>query len=133
MGEQEDVDDLTGLGVSASLARLYAADQRGFVEQLALTLESALPGEEEVERKGGLFSEKRIGGLRVPLGDYHYVLRIPQTGPISAERTKVIRGIKLKTEPIQMEEWLTAVADEMSAYAETNLNTRDALKALLGE
>ena len=126
-------DELTSLGVSASLARLYAADQRGFVEQLALTLESALPGEVEVERKGGLFAEKRICGLKVPLGDFLYVLRIPPRGPIDAERTKVVRGIKLKTESIQMEEWLTAVADEMSAYAETNLNTRDALKALLGE
>jgi len=120
-------EGLSGLGVKASLARLYKSDQREFVEQLAGILERALPDETQIERRGGLFSEKKIVAIRLHLEDYIYSLELPSRGsPVSA-RTKVVRGIKLKTEPLSTEEWLTAISEALERFATSNQQTRDAL------
>ena len=130
MAGMED-EGLIGLGVKASLAGLYKADQAGFVEEFAKTLERALPDETQVERRGGLFSEKRISAVCVHLGDYQYCLEIQARGGVSATRTKVVRGIKLKTEPMEVEGWLNSVSDALGRFAESSQQTRDALWNLI--
>jgi hypothetical protein len=124
-----DLEDegLIGIGVKASLARLYKTDQARFVEELATTLERSLPDETQVERKGGLFSEKRIVAVRIHLDDYLYSLEIPAKGGVAASRTKVVRGIKLKTEPMAVDDWLAVVSDQLGRFAETSQQARDAL------
>jgi hypothetical protein len=120
-------DGLIGIGVKANLARLFKTDQGGFVEELAATLERSLPDETQVERRGGLFAEKRITAVRIHLGDYLYSLEVPNRGGVTAARTKVVRGIKLKTEPMSVEDWLSAVSEALGRFAETNQQARDAL------
>src|SRR5437588_12146046 len=100
-------DDLTKLGVSASLARRYMADQRDFVDYLAAALEKVLPGEVQVERRGGLFADKRIHALRVHVGHYLSTLPIPHHGPPPPTRTEVDRGIMLKTAAVPYGQWLS--------------------------
>ena len=126
MASMED-EGLIGLGVKASLAKLYMSDQRNFVEQLAGTLERALPNETQVERKGGLFSEKKIVAVRLHLEDHIYSLELPGRGSPVTACTKVVRGIKLKTEPLAMEEWLNVVSEALERFATSNQQTRDAL------
>ena len=126
MSDLED-DGLVGIGVKANLARLYKTDQARFIEEFAQTLERALPDETLVERRGGLFSEKRITAVRVHLGDYLYSLEAPGRGGVAAARTKVVRGIKLKTEPMDVDGWLNAVSDALGRFAESSQQARDAL------
>lgn len=135
MDETDDIeqDALVRLGVQANLASLYAGDQRGFIEEFAAMLESALPGAAEVRRRGGLFAEKSISGITVDLGDYLYTLEIPSKGTIAAGRTRVVRGIKLKTETLPVEEWVSLIVDHVAQVAERNLQARNALQQLLGE
>lgn len=135
MEEADDIeqDALVRLGVQANLARLYAGDQRGFIEEIAGMLESALPGSTEIRRRGGLFAEKSISGITVDIEGYLYTLEIPSRGVISAGRTRVVRGIKLKTESLPVEEWVSLIVEHVAQVAERNLQARDALQQLLGE
>lgn len=126
MADLED-EGLIGLGVKANLARLYKTDQARFVEELAGTLERALPDETQVERRGGLFAEKRITAVRLHLGDTLYSLEVPGRGGVAASRTKVVRGIKLKTELMGMDAWLSEVAEALGRFAESSQRARDAL------
>jgi len=129
----EDLEDdgLIGIGVQASLARLYKTDQARFVEELASTLERSLPDETQVERRGGMFSEKRVSAVRIHLEDHLYSLEIPSRGGLAATRTKLVRGIKLKTETLDVDEWLAAVSRALGQFAESNQQARDALWNLI--
>lgn len=126
MADIED-DGLIGIGVKASLARLFKTDQGRFVEELASTLERSLPDETRIERRGGLFAEKRVAAIHLHLGDSLYSLEVPARGGATAARAKIVRGIKLKTEPMRMEDWLSAVSQALGRFAETNQQARDAL------
>jgi hypothetical protein len=133
--ETDDIeqDALIRLGVQANLARLYAGDQRGFIEDIAAMLETALPGSTEIRQRGGLFAEKSISGITVDIEGYLYSLDIPSKGAIAAARTRVVRGIKLKTETLPVEEWVSLIVDHVAQVAERNLQARNALQQLLGE
>lgn len=137
MADRTDTDpedsDLIRLGVQANLARLYAEGQRDFVNDLASMLQTTLPDALDIERHGGLFAEKKIRALKVQLGDYLYTLTVPARGPLVATRTKMVRGIKLKTETVAMEEWLSGLGKDVAAHAQDNFQTREALQRLLGE
>jgi hypothetical protein len=132
-GAVEDLEDegLIGIGVQASLARLYKSDQSRFVDELAGTLERALPDETKVERRGGLFQEKRVSALRIHLGEHLYSLELPPRGALISTRTKMVRGIKLKTEPLGIDEWLAAVSQALAQFAQSNQQARDALWNLI--
>jgi hypothetical protein len=125
-------DGLVQLGATANLAGRYAAEGREFVEMLASMLESTLPGETQVERRGALFSAKSVAKLRVHFGDFHYALEAPRHGPLLATRSKVVRGISLKTDTLSMDEWLEEVGAQLSALAQTNRQASEALQKLTG-
>jgi hypothetical protein len=129
----EPEDGLTSLGVAGSLARRYAEDQRDFADYLAAILESSLPGESRIERKGGLFSEKKIAAIQVHLGDFIYRLEMPPHGSLIPTRTKIVRGIKLNTMNMNMQKWLEALGAAISEYAGTSQEASEALQQLMGD
>jgi hypothetical protein len=133
MAHDLEDDDFIQLGVSANLARRYAADQREFVEYLATMLENVLPGEVEVARRGALFAHKTVSAIRLRLGEHAYSLEVPPHGPLIAQRTRIVRGIRLKTEPIPVEEWLAMVGEQVAEYARVNKEASAALSRILGE
>lgn len=120
------------VGMAATLAREYAADQRTFLELLAQMLERALPDETQVTRKGGLFTKKTVQRVVVTMNEDRYTLEDPGRGPLQAARTRVVRGIALKTEPITAEEWVNALGSTLDERARTSAETRAALARLVG-
>ena len=120
-------DGLLGLAVQANMARMHKMGQREFVEELAGTLERWLPDETEVQRRGSLFGEKKIVAVRVHLGEHIYSVDLPGRGPAAAAVTRVVRGIKLKTEPLSIDEWLAVITEALAQFAERNQQARDAL------
>ncbi len=129
----DDLENWSALGVSSALANSYAQDIRGFLPLFAVVLESALPEETEVERKGGLFQkQKPVRKVTVTLGDQTYTLEDTGHGPLAAQRVKTVRGIKLKTEPMPVELWLAELSEAISARAQRNEKAFFALKELLG-
>jgi hypothetical protein len=122
----EELDKSIEVGVIAATLRSDAADSTQLLELLAEKLEGSLPELTKVVRKGGLFTKKRVQSISVQLGEYHYV--IERQNGISARRSRVVRGIALKTEEFKVDEWIDALATELAKQAESNQRTRDALE-----
>lgn len=129
----DDLENWSAMGVANALANSYAQDIRGFLPLLAVVLESSLPGETEIERKGGLFQKvKPVRKVSVMLDDLTYTLEDVGHGPLSAHRIKTVRGITLKTEPMAVEDWLADLSHKISLRADHNEKTFFAIKELLG-
>lgn len=127
MDDIED-DPIIAMGVSANLARLHSEDQREFAETLARMLAAVLPDHVLVERQGGLFAEKRARRIKLQLNDDLFALDIPGRGPLIGTISKIVRGIKLRTESPPIGEWLDRLIAELDSYAGRNLSAREALK-----
>lgn len=129
----DEMENWSAMGVASALANSYAQDIRGFLPLLAVVLEESMPGETEIERRGGLFQKvKPVRKVSVTLDDQTYSLEDLGRGPLSAQRIKTVRGIKLKTEPMPVENWLAELSEAISARAQRNEKTFFALKELLG-
>jgi hypothetical protein len=131
-GDEFSENNFSEVGVAGALAQVYARDTRGFLPLLAIVLAGAMPDETEVERKGGLFQrEKPVRRVTVTLGDHIYSLEDFGRGPLAAQRTKVVRGIRLKTEPMPTELWLADLSAEIATRAHQNEKAFFALKNLV--
>jgi hypothetical protein len=125
MAEPPDLDL-----VAASL-RADAADLDAFVEALAVRLEGALPGQVEVERKGGLLGgNKRVRRIAVSLGDQRYEADVDR-GRVTCRRRSVVRGIALKTQELDLDAWIDALSRDLVEEGERSERGRQALSRLL--
>lgn len=125
-------EEFSEVGVAGALANAYAQDTRGFLPLLGIVLTGALPDETLIERKGGLFQrEKPVRKVSVTLGDQIYSLEDLGRGPLMAHRSKVVRGITLKTEPLPVEEWLAELSAEIATRADQNERAFFALRSVL--
>lgn len=118
--------------VAAGL-RADAADLNAFVEALAVKLEGALPGRVTIARQGGLFSRsKGVREISVDMGDSRYNL-VSNGGRIETTRRNEVRGIAIKSEPLELDEWIAALSRELEAAARESADGRQALERLLEE
>ncbi len=118
------------MGVASALEKEYVKDQSFFVEMLAKTLEKTMPGEVACKTKG--FLKKTVVGVTVSLGDSRYTFEKPDFGPVFATKTKVVRGIALKTEEIEVAQALKELGDALEQRAAKSGDARNALASALG-
>jgi hypothetical protein len=118
--------------VAASL-RADAADSRGLAEALALRLETALPSQTRVERRARrlLSRDKVVRAIEVDAGENRYSLEVDERGGMETRRSAAVRGIVLKNDPLPLEEWIDALARDISEQARTSAQGREALERLL--
>jgi hypothetical protein len=116
----------------ASTLRASSADLNVFVEVLAEKLEQALPARVQVERRSTRFlgKQKRVQRIQCQLGDVRYVLQA-RGGAVDTSRATAVRGVVLKTEPQQLEDWLGALAQDLALEAQASERSRLALQQLL--
>ena len=118
--------------VAAGL-RADAIDLNAFVEALASKLAGALPGRVTITRQGGLFSRsKAVREISVDMGDSRYSL-VSNGGRIETTRRNEVRGIAIKSEPLDLDEWIAALSRELEAAARESADGRQALERLLEE
>ena len=133
-GDQSDPDMPQGMGfelLAASL-RADASDTGAFLNALATKLAGALPQRTQVERGGGLFSHTHpVRRLSVNLGEWVYLLAL-EGGELAAARTHAVRGIALKSEPLDLDEWIDDLAEDLTALAQRSALDHAALQRLLG-
>ncbi|MBV9468915.1 MAG: hypothetical protein JO316_23035 [Abitibacteriaceae bacterium] len=129
---QADDEGWLKLGVAAELAKKYNADQRDFMQSLALLLEGVLPNETQCAQRGGWFAKKTLYRVIVTLGENRYTLEDPGQGMLQASRTRIVRGIALKTEPLPIEEWIAELSAVIDERAKTSQKAREALSRLVG-
>jgi hypothetical protein len=115
--------------VTASL-RADASDLGAFVEALAVKLEQALPNGVRVDRRGGLFAAKKVRQISVDAGDTR--LRLDRDGAaVETSRARLSGGIVLKTERIEIDEWLRELGRALAEQARRSAVTREALERML--
>ena len=125
------MDEPADLDLVAASLRADAADLDGFVEALAVRLEGALPGQVEVERKGGLLGgNKRVRRIEVSLGDQRYEADVDR-GRVTCRRRSVVRGIALKTQELELDAWIDALSRDLVDESERSERGRQALARLL--
>jgi hypothetical protein len=118
--------------VAASL-RSDAGDVRGFVEALAVRLEQALPTQTQVKRRSKRFlsGEKVVRLIEVDAGESRYALEVDDRGGIESRKSAAVRGIVLKNDPLPLDEWIDALARDLTAQAQASEQGRLALERLL--
>lgn len=120
--------DLDAAGLRADGAALSTN-----VEVLARKLEDALPQACTVQRRSRrLFSkDKVVEGIAVQLGTVRYALAIDGQRT-QATRAQEVRGVVIKREQLDLDAWVTAIAEELREQAQSSADARAALDRLLG-
>jgi hypothetical protein len=126
---QSPAPDWESLGVAGALLSRYEKDQQTLIEQLATFLESTLPRQTSIHRTFGIVGPRRTAGLTVELGGMRYELKHAKT--LEASRTRVVRGVAVRTEALPVETWIMEVSDALAAELERAGTGRTALQRLL--
>jgi hypothetical protein len=70
--------------------------------------------------------------ISVDMGDSRYSL-VSNGGRIETTRRNEVRGIAIKSEPLELDEWIAALSRELEAAARESADGRQALERLLEE
>ena len=131
MDQLPDRDPALGFDLVAASIRADASDLRTFMDALAVKLASALPGMVSVQREGGLFKKDRqVKAIQVQLDDKLYELAKSGTR-IEAQVSHEVRGITLKKESVQLDQWINELSRHLARHAESSAEARAALERLV--
>jgi hypothetical protein len=128
---QPPTPDWESLGVAGALLARYQQDEHALLDQLATFLEATLPHHTNVKRTHGVFGPRRATSLTLELAGVHYSLAQAQHAELEASRTRVVRGVAVRTEPLTVETWLTQVSAALGAELDRTEGGRAALDRLL--
>lgn len=119
------------LDLVAAALRADLGDISAFVEGLATRLELALPGLVEVKRsRSGFRGPKVVTEIAVRAGEDN--LQLQRSGAVvNTRRAKVSGGIVIKTEALDIDTWLSALAVAVADQARRSERTRLALQQLV--
>lgn len=119
------------LDLLAASLRADASDLRAFTEALAAKLEAALPGGVRVYRwRTRMFGPKQVRKITVDAGDERLELRA-EGGTLQTISARLSGGIVLKSEAIDIDEWLRLLSQVLAVQAQRSQITRQALERLL--
>jgi hypothetical protein len=126
------VDD--DFDLSAAGLRADGSDLRISVEVLASKLETSLPQQTRVERRGGGLlgrGEKHVQRLHVEIGSCAYDLTVAGER-LEGFRERRVGGISIKREPLDASAWVGALTADLREEAERSAEARTALERLVG-
>lgn len=113
--------------LAASLA-VSLHDVPTLVQHLRQLLTHAFAQNTRIEETG--FFTKTISAIHVEVKTNVYRLAI-DGGRAHGSRTKVVRGVKLKDEQLALGRWVEELSRDLSAIADENQHSADALKRFL--
>ncbi|HJU16579.1 MAG TPA: hypothetical protein VJ770_08905 [Stellaceae bacterium] len=105
--------------LSMAWYRKAQSDLRAFMEAFAVRMAGAAPDRVKVERRrDGLFSRtSHVARVTIASDPNVYVLSFDNSH-LSAHRAKAVRGVILKSEPMDFPEWLAALNADLQRLAE---------------
>jgi len=116
--------------LAASL-RADARDLSTFFEALAGKLSASFPESTDIDREG-FRGRGSVKSISVDLGEHRYELQ-PHSGGVTCLRARSVRGIVLKSEELDLDEWIDALSHDLTEAAEQSERGRLALERLLHE
>ena len=119
------------LDLVAAALRADLTDIAAFVEGLATRLELALPGIAQIRRaRSGFRGPKLVSEIIVEAGDER--LQLQRDGAqVRTSRCRVSGGITIKTEALDIDTWLSALAVAVAGEAKRSERTRLALQQIV--
>ena len=111
-------DDPNSFDLSAAWLRKAQGDIRAFMAAFASRLEGAVPERVVVERKrDGLFSStSHVVRVAIDLERTRYALTVDK-GRLVANVAKIVHGITLKSDTVQIPEWLASLNRDLGELA----------------
>ena len=123
------VDEQQNFDLLAASLRADMSDMHTWFAVLGGKLAGALPTRVRVRREG-MFGRGNVEGVEVDLGEWRYILRLERGHPVG-ERTHIVRGIALKTEPLALDAWIDDLAESLAALAASSARENQAIQRLL--
>lgn len=128
MSAQDDFE------LAAAGLRSDGSDLVVSVEVLAQKLESSLPAQTRVERRGeGLLGRgrKRVRRVEVIFGETSYELTVADQH-VQGLRERRVGGVSIKREPLDAGEWVSALTTQLREESARSSQAQVALERLLG-
>jgi hypothetical protein len=126
----DDDEKALAVDVLATMLQRERHEARAWLEHVAAKLEGVLPEHTTVERNGGLFSRGKVQRVDTVFDGVRYSLVLQKHGPV-AQKAKVVRGIALATETIEVDRWIAEVAAHLERAAHGSEATRKALEGFV--
>jgi hypothetical protein len=109
--------------VAAVLAQRSREDHSALVDDLVALLSEIVPGV-VVERA---LLRRHVRAVRMPLGEFVYVLERAQGNAYQASRQHAVRGVIIRTDPMPIEEFLAELGSALDAELRRTERGRAAL------
>jgi hypothetical protein len=132
MVENGDAPKWETVGVAAAMLREHESDQAFLFDQFHGFLTAAMTEELTTIVSGGLLRKKQVTAFELSDGDWVYRLERSKSGRIVGSRKHVVRGITLKSEPIEVKEWIEGIAVILDERCRQSAETSKAVRELLG-
>ena len=102
------------------------------LERAGQRFAAVFPGLTTVRR--GLFGSGPVKSVALEVPRPADILRYAlesERGGVAASCTKIVRGVALRTERVDLGQWMQGLLEDMSAYVERDRAARDMLAAFL--
>ena len=123
----EPTPSFDSVSVAAILAQRSREDRTALLDDLVMMLSEVVPGV-QVER--GLL-RRRVTGVRLPIGTHVYVLKRAANDTFEASRQQLVRGVAIRTDPMEIDDFLAALGEALDAELKRTERGRDAIRSWL--
>jgi len=123
----EPTPSFDSVSVAAILMQRRREERAELLADLVILLSEVVPGA-EVERA---LVRRRVTAIRLPLGEFVYVLKRGAGGSLEASRQHRVRGVVIRTDPMDIDAFLAELGLAIDAELQRTQRGRDALRAWL--
>jgi len=127
-----DLDGQLDSDVLVATLQTGLQESQDLLEFLALKFEEPLAHLITVRRKGGFLSKVRtVEEITLRFEDYHFQIVREPHGSFTARILKIVRGIVLRTNVVDVDVWIRELVQELSRQAERSVSFRSALSRFI--
>jgi hypothetical protein len=123
----DDTPSFESVSVAAILTQRGREDRAALLDDLVTMLAEIVPGA-RVERT---LIGRRVTAIHLPVGGYVYVLRRGPGSGFEANRHQQVRGVVIRTDPMEIDAFLAELGLALDAELERTEQGRDALRKWL--
>lgn len=123
----DDPPSFDSASVAAILTQRGREDRAALLDDLVLMLAEVVP-DTRVERS---LLGRRVTAVHLPVGNHIYVLKRSGAASFEASRHQRVRGVVIRTEPMEIEAFLTELGLALDAELERTEQGRRALRKWL--